>query len=286
MTEQPDFSERNIHPNFDDYINHKLGNYVYGLYEPGACLPFYIGKGGGKESKGNQRVLHHFSEARDLASQGTAEERRKITRIREVWARGQDVEWKILGYNLSSSDAALDAEAVLIATLNLIAPLTNVQGGHSGGLLAGPDDLYAWAAKPFDVASCPDTLHERPIFLFNIANAVAGGQPLDLATRAAWKVSDKWRTKPNGIALGLINGVARVAIQIDGWKKAEEHEDRWEIIGDVLPDEDGFMVSRDYAEILKLSLGFWKYGNYLVFEVTAGDPSGVKLLRGNALPKP
>lgn len=58
------FPSRNIHPEFDNLVTTKLGHYVYLLRDPKDHAPFYVGKGGGKVSDGNERVLDHFKEAR------------------------------------------------------------------------------------------------------------------------------------------------------------------------------------------------------------------------------
>lgn len=302
MTNQPDFSARNNHPDFDDHINDRLKNYIYGLFDPETKRPFYIGKGGGTASKGNQRVLHHFAEARNHTPED-AEESAKIARIREIWTRGQDVEWKILDHGLDEA-TALAVESALIGTLSLIEPLTNIQRGHHSGLLGSPAEVYAWAAKPFDAATCPQALRGRPIFLFNISRSFANNADFNRdeairhhaedVTRRAWKVSEHWRAR-RGIALGLVNGIARSAIRIDGWKPTDKTRKKWEIHGpglvtpdcDFTEEEIAALVSRSFRNaVVDECKGYWQRGNHIIFEVSKEGMPLVNILRGKGVRQP
>lgn len=72
------------------------------------------------------------------------------------------------------------------------------------------EDIYAWAAPKFNVNKVPEELRGRPVFFFNIQNAVKRmwkdrGRPDYVeATRRAWSVSPKWRNKEKAIAIGLV----------------------------------------------------------------------------------
>lgn len=108
---------QNTEKPFDNNINMKLGYHVYGLFDPETGAIFYIGKAGGKEGRGNARVLSHFSEAKDRINKPNNSP--KVDRIHEIWKRGQDVEWKILRSGLTSEDEAFAVEAALIDTLEV-----------------------------------------------------------------------------------------------------------------------------------------------------------------------
>ena len=58
--------ELNLEPAFDSLVEYNLGSYVYVLVDPKDKIPFYIGKGGASGA-GNNRLLHHFEEARESA---------------------------------------------------------------------------------------------------------------------------------------------------------------------------------------------------------------------------
>lgn len=45
---------------FDSLVSEKLGHYVYVLIDPASNQPFYVGKGGGKDGRGNQRLQEPY----------------------------------------------------------------------------------------------------------------------------------------------------------------------------------------------------------------------------------
>jgi hypothetical protein len=94
----------NVEGHFDDLVEQKLGSYVYVLLDPRDNKPFYVGKAGGRESRGNRRVLAHFEDARSNKSDIQS---RKINRIREIWSSGREVHWEIIAHNLGSEEEAL-----------------------------------------------------------------------------------------------------------------------------------------------------------------------------------
>ncbi|WP_136684541.1 LEM-3-like GIY-YIG domain-containing protein [Falsirhodobacter xinxiangensis] len=263
----------NDEKDFDGNINEYLGLYVYGLFDPDTGLPFYIGKGGGNGA-GNQRVLHHFVEARAKPDAESA----KIRMIHDIWGRQRDVDWKILRRKLASEAEATVVEATLIDALRASGvELTNIQGGHGAkdcGLVER-DDLYARAALGFNAVD-HTALAGRDIFLFNIRNAMsAGANPVD-ATLGNWKVSKNWREKVGAIAIGLNEGVSRSAVVIDSWEAVDQ--ERWKIVpGPIMPEVDE-LLNRNFQSIVN-SNGFWKFGRHLIITIPA-DGSGARVIFG------
>lgn len=265
---------RNNEKPFDNIINNKLGYYVYGLFDPQNGDIFYIGKAGGKEGRGNARVLGHFDEAKaELSSTSKSD---KIKRIHQIWDSGQDVAWKILRSGLKSEEEAFAVEAALIDTLEACGhELLNDQGGHHSrqkGIL-GRDDIYVWAAPEIDISQIPDELRERPVFIFNIQKAVKGmwkkdGQPNYVdATKRAWNVSARWRRKDNAIAIGVVDGISRTAFEINEWKPDAIEPKRWEMVPHSLPkDLEQALKEKNFSKVLEPCKGYMQFGNYPIIK--------------------
>ncbi|MGX9462621.1 LEM-3-like GIY-YIG domain-containing protein [Shewanella sp. A14] len=69
----------------------KCGQYVYGYYEEGSHVPFYIGKGT------NSRVLDHWKKALSYP------EKDHEKKIRDILEAGNAPQIKLLAYNLDES---------------------------------------------------------------------------------------------------------------------------------------------------------------------------------------
>lgn len=277
----------NLGKSFDNNINMKLGYHVYGLFDPDSGEIFYIGKAGGKEGRGNARVFSHFLEAKDRLYEPYNSP--KVEKIQEIWARKKEVDWKILRSGLESESEAFNVEAALIDTLKVCGhEILNTQGGyHSSrhGVL-NSDDVYAWAAQKIDVASIPDELRERPIFIFNIQNAVKNmwkerGQPDYVeATKRAWNVAPKWRRMENAIAIGLVDGISRAAFEVDSWKSDAILPELYEMLPKPLPyDLEDVLKEKNFVEVLEPCKGYMQFGGYPIIKVPK-DVDNVVFLRG------
>lgn len=274
---------------FDNNIRNKLKHYVYGLFDPKTGDIFYIGKGGGKDGLGNDRVFGHFAEAKDAFFNGSTSD--KVEKIHEIWLRekNREVDWKILRSGLETEEEAFNVEAALIDTLKACGhKLLNTQGGHrsgeSGVLERG--DVYAWAAPKLDVTSIPDELRDRPIFIFNIQNPVKrmrkeGVQPDYVeATRRAWKMGEKWTRKENAIAIGLVDGISRAAFEIQSWHPDETAPKRWAMEPKPLPDDlADVLKEKSFSELMQPAKGYMQQGGFPVIKFPKGK-DGVEFLRG------
>jgi hypothetical protein len=266
----------------------KLQSYVYGLFDPRDGMPFYIGKAGGKRATGNARVLDHFEEARSQIGQATVSD--KVSRIHEIWEFG-DVVWKILRSGLQTDEEALNVEATLIDTLQACGlKLCNAQGGHRVkrfGLLSS-DDIYAWAAPKFDPNACSAELRGRAIFMFNIYKEVSRMKADGLtpnyveATIRAWIVGRHYRLLPNAIAIGLVEGVSRCVVAIEGWKKFEGVSKKvlWEIVpcelSKAVSDE---LLNKSFSAVLRPCAGYMQRGGYPIISLPKNG-QGLKFCRG------
>ncbi|MBQ2263452.1 MAG: GIY-YIG nuclease family protein [Loktanella sp.] len=278
---------------FDGNINAMLGYHVYGLFDPETGQFFYVGKAGGREGQGNARVFSHFQEARDRISEPNNSA--KVTRIHEIWRRGEDVDWKILRSGLTTEAEAFAVEAALIDTLRLCGHhVLNDQGGHYSnrrGVL-GRDNIYAWAAPDVNVEDIPIELCERPVLIFNIQNVVrrmrADGKQPDYvaATKRAWIISAKWRSKENAIAIGLVDGVSRAVFAIDGWKPDESLPKRWEMLPRPLPQElEAQLKEKNFSALLEPCKGYMQFGGFPILKFSENGREAV-FLRGANVPKP
>ncbi|MGI9351157.1 MAG: LEM-3-like GIY-YIG domain-containing protein [Rhizobiaceae bacterium] len=271
----------------DDLATEKLGHYVYALIDPFSGYPFYIGKGGGKKGAGNCRIVEHFEEARN--DEGKRSD--KVKMIREIWDKSKDVPWKIVRSGLSSEQEAFVVECALIDMLremNII--LTNDQSGHGSaesGIMT-KEDLRAWCAPLIGTTEFPRDVLKRPIFIFNIAKGVAlrrnkfqrnSEQLFEEATCQFWKVTQENRLLRDAIAIGCINGISRVALNITGWKP---EKDRWEIIPDVSStgkQHCAVLQFLNVSPVINHCLGYWQRGNYLIIRLEGHKQ--VTVVRGN-----
>lgn len=282
-------SKFNIESYFDDLVEQKLGSYVYVLLDPRDGKPFYVGKAGGFENRGNRRVLAHFEEARAASSTSAG---RKIELIREIWNSGKEVEWEIIAHNLGSQEAALKIECAVIDAMTTAGiDLTNIQGGHNTGRMSRIE-LRAWSAKPFSPLDIPDSLVTHPIFLFNIAKGVSirKGRSdfvdyehvLYESVRQSWIVSKRWREMSPAYAVGLINGIGRTAFRIRNWHIDEATgSQRYVFDGEKLNDGEQEALLRNYGllgGVLTTCRGFWQRGNHLIISVSKGRE--IEILRG------
>lgn len=258
----------NDEPNFDRQVTDKLGCYVYTLHDPLRDKVFYVGKGGGSD-EGNQRVLDHFSEAREALSEEKVQSE-KVKRIHEIWKAGKEVEWKIVRAGMGSSEEALHCESTLIDHIG-IENLTNVQGGsraNRSGILAGltRNDVYALAAE--DVA--PE--NDYPLLLiFNIKEGRDEGRSLYDATRMSWTDTRNWEARASH-AVGLIDRVSRCVIEIQGWEPGTESDRRAFHGKHYIEPGSHELLSKKFNKVIdQASSGFWGFGGWLACEIKKGE---------------
>lgn len=127
---------------FSDYIQNRLGFYVYALLDPDDGRPFYIGKGQGN------RVFAHAENAkveRDVVSE-------KIETIHRIHAKGRKVEHVIIRHGLDEA-TALHVESALIDFCRHVIDLTttNLVLGHGSediGTMTSDEIITKYEAAP------------------------------------------------------------------------------------------------------------------------------------------
>jgi hypothetical protein len=261
---------------FDARIREALGGYVYALRDPRTREIFYIGKAGGWDAQGNDRVLAHFWEARAFHSDPQRTRSKKIERIIKVWESGHDVEWFVVRRGLLTEDEAFHVEAALIDLLEISSapPALNDIGGirgHDHGRLDAAG-VRLLAAPKLGADGVPPGLAGRPIIIFNIQNALAAKRDPDVygATRSAWKLGPGLRNQEQAIAVGLAAGISRGAWEIDSWVRTEDNK-RWcfngrELAADLIPH----VSPRNFQTIIGHAAvrGYWQRGNPIAIEMS------------------
>jgi len=281
-------SDLNREPPFDTNMTDALGLYVYALFDPRDGCPFYVGKGGGKH--GNDRVLHHFLEARENIRTSTdqpraGKERAKVRRIQQIWRDGHEVEWKIIRRHLRDEEEALNVEAALMDAFAACGhELTNIQGGHRSARqgFVERDSLRELAAPPIMGHDFPAELRNRPIFIFNIGTKVGKmWKKIDRikypkerpdyvkATQCCWKLGPYWPNQDDALAVGVVAGISRSAIGIANWTPCYNDPDRWQITPlDLASETHQAVVNRKFSEILEPVKGYLQLGGFAVIEIS------------------
>lgn len=275
------FPDRNVDGAFDPSIRSALGHYVYALLDPTRDRQiFYIGIGGGEDALGNERVLHHFREARE-AHAGRRPLTEKVKRILQIWSTGTDVEWVVLHRKLPSAEEAHRLETVLIDVFRNcgIGQLLNAQAGkHSsdrGFLLR--EQLLALAAPVLQATAVPATLRRRPIMLVNISRTYKLGSDPFEATSRAWKIGRGWSKRSDMIVVGLVNKVSMSVYSAERWQLYEPS--RYEFLAGPLEEiERECLVLRSYRAVLQRVSKFWDFGGIVIFEID--DDGDIAYLRG------
>lgn len=271
----------NSEQEFDSDTLARLGRYVYGLRDPRDRKVFYIGKAGGADGQGNERVFVHFVEARAALRHANGPQSAKTRRIVEIWAAGEDVEWFVIRHGLREPDEAaiLHVEAALIDLLEISqnGPALNIQRGHhvaEHGLM-NSEDVRALAVPPVN----PIAVLNRPVFIFPVQNAMGEGRDAYDSTRGHWSVGPFFRTLPNSLAVGVVRGISQGAFEIRQW---EQDTGGWQFEGDDLGECE--LHRRNYLAIISRALGYWMRGNYLVVEFLPDRQ--FRFLRGSSMKEP
>jgi hypothetical protein len=281
---------QNESPEFDALIRRSLGSYVYVLKDPtqGGKV-FYVGKGGGNGA-GNERVLHHFEEARRALHLIGEEHSLKVQRIHQIWAEGKDVEWEIIRFGIPDSATALIVEAAVMDGFGR-QNLTNKVDGHgtsSCGRLTS-QEVYRLAAP-----SVTPSGDYEVVLLFNIDRSLRRSRKSAYdATRGWW--SGTKRFEQARYAVGLVRGISVCVIEIERWLSREDDAKQRGIEG-VPGDYDGKqgwekgklrrgfegrafldggsheLLNKNYQHIIERAGGYWKRGNWLAVDFRSGVP--------------
>jgi hypothetical protein len=189
---------------FSDYIQQKLGFYVYALLDPEDGRPFYIGKGQ------ENRVFTHAENAKvemDVVSE-------KIETIQRIHARGKNVEHVIIRHGLDEA-TALHVESALIDFCRHVIDLstTNLVLGHGSediGIMTSDEIITKYEASPL-------TPMGSDCVIINISQTyrrAQGPAALYNATKKAWVIgSDRNNLK---YVLAAYRGFIVEVFEIEG----------------------------------------------------------------------
>ena len=211
--------------------NEKNRYYVYGLYEEGKKLPFYIGKGEGT------RLISHIDEAlTEVVQEENIQFSKKIKIIRKNEGKIIPV---IIKFGLTEDEAFM-AESALINLINFSKEdeaLTNIVSGHASkrekdtiskdGLIQArtlENFIDNYALSEFDFS----TIKEKCVFI-KINNSFQADDTIEDIyhnVRGVWNISES-RKKDLEYALALYRGVCVGVYKIQGWKKAYEHSSEY-----------------------------------------------------------
>jgi hypothetical protein len=242
---------------FDDLQIAHLGDYVYALKNPIDGKIFYVGVGV------ENRIFQHFNEADEVVN-GNQKTSKKTATIIEIWQSGLDVEWFIVAHSLPDRSYAFKIEAALIDAFREIPninEISNDQGGHHSTKLL-PDDLLSLSAPLVN----PDTAYAS-VFLFSIQNAFQNRGNVYDATRAYWKVSEKYKKESNSIAVGIVNNISKTSYKIDAWQLDTTYKkDMFTSPGHPNPQLYESLLNKNWSKVIAAAKGFWQRGQYLIVE--------------------
>lgn len=276
---------RNDDEDFDARIREALGGYVYALRDPRDKVVFYVGKAGGWDAQGNNRVLAHFADARARQDHPDRPRSAKVERIIDIWDSGHDVDWFIVRRGLGSEEEAFHIEAALIDLLEVssapdaLNEIGGIRGGDHG--LLDSRGVRLLAAPKLGVGGVPMELAGRPILIFNIQKALAENGEYDAyrATRRSWKLGPGVRNWERTIAVGLASGLSRGAWEIESWARDVDDRRRWCFTGSALPPPLlAHLAPRNFQTIVGHDAvrGYWQYGNPIAIELSEDGKFHIK----------
>jgi hypothetical protein len=280
---------RNDEVGFDDRIRTALGGYVYALRDPTNKEVFYIGKAGGWDAQGNDRVLAHFFEARACQDDPQRKRSEKVERIIKIWDSGHDIDWFVIRRKLPSEAEAFHVEAALIDLLEIssapdaINDISGIRGGEHG--LLDSTGVRLLAAPKLGAGGVPSELAGRPILIFNIQRAIAEQTTPDpyTATRRSWKLGPGAREAGGTIAVGLSSGISRGAWEIESWARDADDPKRWCFTGRDLPSELlSHIYPRNFHAVVPHDSvrGYWQRGNPISVELS--ENGQFRVIRGSS----
>jgi len=259
----------------------KLGCYVYGIGDPESKRLFYIGKGGGKKGRGNNRPDAHLVEAYDARKAGDADDLKdpKIAKINQIWDSGKVPTLTVIRRNLSE-EVAFDVEAAVMETLSVVygENLSNEQGGHhsEGRGIITEESFGVIFAEPV-----APTSRIESVFIFNISRTFEQ-RGLYEAVRASWKIRERNCVLP-AYGVGLVNGISRVVVKIESWHPGISNPKKKSFRGVVLDENapiGGELIGKDFSRLIKnpksgKPLGYFQRGGVICVDFMGGKKARI-----------
>lgn len=270
----------NLEKDFDGLVEKHLGSYIYVLKYPAPDnRPFYVGKGGG-DGQGNQRIVDHFTEARNSLGDENLDPKTKI--IHDIWLQGLEVDWIVYRCRASmrASDVAELVESALIqySDLFLKSNLTNQNRGKSERFYRR-DEVLAWASKDISLDDFRSHYLERPIMLFPIEKGFRKIGDYNEALMRSWKISARNRELRDAVAIGLIDSISYCSLGVKRWAICSRDEKRYEIIPELNQHND--LIHKNFSKILAPVMNYWKWGcggGGIIFRVQ--KDGSIRFIRG------
>ncbi|MFD4367808.1 GIY-YIG nuclease family protein [Rhodococcus sp. NPDC058521] len=212
-----------------DTVTAELGRYVFALLDPRSRRVFHVGSGTGNRVFGHVWAALEENEKRQVLTDpetDSAEVRETvISRIRDIYDSGHEVEHYVVAHDIEDSGSAADRVNVLVAGFGLLESgdrptLTNLLGTvdekavriedlalqysaervptlptpclllevkHAGERRASPESIYAAAREDWPAGTAVRGTADLPVIVFadNIVRAVYRAKSWDIASRSA-----------------------------------------------------------------------------------------------------
>ena len=127
----------------------------------------------------------------------------------------------------------------------------------------------------------------KTVFLANIKKSVKNSKDTDEdnntifydALRKHWHNVGEWINSNDMYAVGLFDNQSVYACKINEWHKYTDSDEgeRYEFSGEPFLDSD--LICKDWAQILEVVNGYWKWGNWII--VQFNGKGSFKILRGS-----
>ena len=213
---------------FDEKTIKKVKHYVYALFDPRNCMPFYIGKGFGN------RVFNHVT--KKLKNN----ENLKYKTIIEIENKKMEVKHVIFGYGLESKKEALKLESKLIDIFRFCKiDLTNIQSGYhtpDNGVATTEDLIRKFNAKKLN------KMDSNAVILNINKNYKRNFDKIEIynATKCCWAIK-KDKIENIDFVLSSYRGVIIEVFEVIKWKEIlvntnGKMKTRWEFEGMVARD--------------------------------------------------
>ncbi|MCH5234825.1 MAG: hypothetical protein J1E16_05985 [Muribaculaceae bacterium] len=222
---------------FSKELHPKIGHYVYLLIDPRDNNIFYVGKGQG------DRIFAHAKGALKETEPSVLSP--KIELIKEIIGAGEDVEYRIVRWNLENEKKAFEIESILIdlltnQDLKKKGELKNkIDGRHSSVYgIQTPKEIEAKLTRGnLDTANLKDKL------LAISLNQSLEGPSLYERVRGNWKLNRK-RVEKVDYVLAVYDRVIIGVFKPEKWEEVEDiasnikKRHRLKFSGEIVEDKD------------------------------------------------
>ncbi|MFZ2174812.1 MAG: GIY-YIG nuclease family protein [Rhodococcus sp. (in: high G+C Gram-positive bacteria)] len=235
---------------FSKRVGEALGTYVYVLLDPRNRSIFYVGTG-----RGN-RVYGHVWEAlaenehrqmlEDPETDGAEVRAATISRIREIYDSGLEVEHYVIAHRIADTDTVAEALGNgVVGALGLLdgADLTNLAGGPGEHRAVLVDDLVLqYSAEPVPGLPTPCVVLEVP----RAAERDTAPEEIYELARGPWTAGAAVRNTADIPVIVFADNIVRAAFRARSWSTVARPggEALWRFTGDVDPELESQFVNK------------------------------------------